>query len=146
MKKTIFRLNLLTACISLGIVSQAWAGHTYFGINYQYYRDFAENKGKFTVGAQNIDIYNKKGEMIGTMMKGVPMPDLSSLAKGGYATLVGDQHLVSVAHNVGYQDVDFGEFGRNPDRHNYKYLVVKRYNYVNDARHPFMTDYPSSSC
>ena len=141
MKKTIFRLNLLTACISLGIVSQAWAGHTYFGINYQYYRDFAENKGKFTVGAQNIDIYNKKGEMIGTMMKGVPMPDLSSLAKGGYATLVGDQHLVSVAHNVGYQDVDFGEFGRNPDRHNYKYLVVKRYNYVNDARHPFMTDY-----
>ena len=141
MKKTIFRFNFLTACISLGIVSQAWAGHTYFGINYQYYRDFAENKGKFTVGAQNIDIYNKKGEMIGTMMKNVPMPDLSALAKGGYATLVGDQHLVSVAHNVGYQDVDFGEFGRNPDRHNYKYLVVKRYNYVNDARHPFMTDY-----
>ena len=141
MKKTIFRFNFLTVCISLGIVSQVWAGHTYFGINYQYYRDFAENKGKFTVGAQNIDIYNKKGEMIGTMMKGVPMPDLSSLAKGGYATLVGDQHLVSVAHNVGYQDVDFGEFGRNPDRHNYKYLVVKRYNYVNDARHPFMTDY-----
>ena len=141
MKKTIFRFNFLTACISLGIVSQAWAGHTYFGINYQYYRDFAENKGKFTVGAQNIDIYNKKGEMIGTMMKNVPMPDLSALAKGGYATLVGDQHLVSVAHNVGYQDVDFGEFGRNPDRHNYKYLVVKRYNYINDARHPFMTDY-----
>ena len=141
MKKTIFRFNFLTACISLGMLSQAWAGHTYFGINYQYYRDFAENKGKFTVGAQNIDIYNKKGEMIGTMMKNVPMPDLSALAKGGYATLVGDQHLVSVAHNVGYQDVDFGEFGRNPDRHNYKYLVVKRYNYVNDARHPFMTDY-----
>nr|WP_118815821.1 S6 family peptidase [Haemophilus haemolyticus] len=141
MKKTVFRLNFLTACISLGIVSQAWAGHTYFGIDYQYYRDFAENKGKFTVGAQDIDIYNKKGEMIGTMMKGVPMPDLSSLAKGGYATLVGDQTLISVAHNVGYQDVDFGMTGHNPDQHNFKYKVVKRYNYVNDKDHPYMTDY-----
>ena len=141
MKKTVFRLNFLTACISLGIASQAWAGHTYFGINYQYYRDFAENKGKFTVGAQNIDIYNKKGEMIGTMMKGVPMPDLSSLAKGGYATLVGDQTLISVAHNVGYQDVDFGMTGHNPDQHNFKYKVVKRYNYKNDSTHRYMTDY-----
>ena len=141
MKKTVFRLNFLTACISLGIASQAWAGHTYFGINYQYYRDFAENKGKFTVGAQDIDIYNKKGEMIGTMMKGVPMPDLSSLAKGGYATLVGDQTLISVAHNVGYQDVDFGMTGHNPDQHNFKYKVVKRYNYKNDSTHRYMTDY-----
>ena len=141
MKKTVFRLNFLTACISLGIASQAWAGHTYFGINYQYYRDFAENKGKFTVGAQNIEVYNKKGEMIGTMMKDVPMPDLSSLAKGGYATLVGDQTLISVAHNVGYQDVDFGMTGHNPDQHNFKYKVVKRYNYKNDSTHRYMTDY-----
>ena len=141
MKKIAFRLNFLTACVSLGIASQASAGHTYFGINYQYYRDFAENKGKFTVGAQDIDIYNKKGEMIGTMMKGVPMPDLSSLAKGGYATLVGDQTLISVAHNVGYQDVDFGMTGHNPDQHNFKYKVVKRYNYKNDSTHRYMTDY-----
>ena len=141
MKKNVFRLNFLTACISLGIASQAWAGHTYFGINYQYYRDFAENKGKFTVGAQNIEVYNKKGEMIGTMMKDVPMPDLSSLAKGGYATLVGDQTLISVAHNVGYQDVDFGMTGHNPDQHNFKYKVVKRYNYKNDSTHRYMTDY-----
>ena len=141
MKKIAFRLNFLTACVSLGIASQASAGHTYFGINYQYYRDFAENKGKFTVGAQDIDIYNKKGEMIGTMMKGVPMPDLSSLAKGGYATLVGDQTLISVAHNVGYQDVDFGMTGNNPDQHNFKYKVVKRYNYKNDSTHRYMTDY-----
>lgn len=79
MKKTVFRLNFLTACVSLGIVSQAWAGHTYFGIDYQYYRDFAENKGKFTVGAKNIEVYNKEGKMIGTMMKDVPMPDLSPM-------------------------------------------------------------------
>ena len=142
MKKTVFRLNFLTACISLGIVSQAWAGHTYFGIDYQYYRDFAENKGKFTVGAQDIDIYNKKGEMIGTMMKGVPMPDLSSMVRGGYSTLISEQHLISVAHNVGYDVVDFGMEGENPDQHRFKYKVVKRYNYksgdrqYNDYQHP----------
>lgn len=61
MKKTVFRLNFLTACISLGIVSQAWAGHTYFGIDYQYYRDFAENKGKFSVGLKILRFITKKG-------------------------------------------------------------------------------------
>lgn len=51
----------LAICLSFGILPQAWAGHTYFGINYQYYRDFAENKGKFAVGAKDIEVYNKKG-------------------------------------------------------------------------------------
>ncbi|HHF1677008.1 TPA: S6 family peptidase, partial [Haemophilus influenzae] len=114
----------------------------YFGIDYQYYRDFAENKGKFTVGAKNIEVYNKKGEMIGTMMKDVPMPDLSPMVRGGYATLISEQHLISVAHNVGYDGVDFGMEGRNPDQHRFKYKVVKRYNYkggdrqYNDYQHP----------
>lgn len=141
MKKTVFRLNFLTTCISLGIVSQAWAGHTYFGIDYQYYRDFAENKGKFTVGAKNIEVYNKEGKMIGTMMKDVPMPDLSPMVRGGYSTLISEQHLISVAHNVGYDGVDFGMEGGNPDQHRFKYKVVKRYNYKNDSTHRYMTDY-----
>ncbi|HHF0996671.1 TPA: adhesion and penetration autotransporter Hap [Haemophilus influenzae] len=141
MKKTVFRLNFLTACISLGIVSQAWAGHTYFGIDYQYYRDFAENKGKFTVGAKNIDVYNKEGKMIGTMMKDVPMPDLSPMVRGGYSTLISEQHLISVAHNVGYDGVDFGMEGVNPDQHRFKYKVVKRYNYKNDNKHHYLSDY-----
>ncbi|HHE9488612.1 TPA: adhesion and penetration autotransporter Hap [Haemophilus influenzae] len=141
MKKTVFRLNFLTACVSLGIVSQAWAGHTYFGIDYQYYRDFAENKGKFTVGAKNIEVYNKEGKMIGTMMKDVPMPDLSPMVRGGYSTLISEQHLISVAHNVGYDGVDFGMEGGNPDQHRFKYKVVKRYNYKNDSTHRYMTDY-----
>lgn len=141
MKKTVFRLDFLTACISLGIVSQAWAGHTYFGIDYQYYRDFAENKGKFTVGAKNIDVYNKEGKMIGTMMKDVPMPDLSPMVRGGYSTLISEQHLISVAHNVGYDGVDFGMEGVNPDQHRFKYKVVKRYNYKNDNKHHYLSDY-----
>ena len=129
MKKTVFRLNFLTACISLGIVSQAWAGHTYFGIDYQYYRDFAENKGKFTVGAKNIEVYNKEGQLVGTSMTKAPMIDFSVVSRNGVAALVGDQYIVSVAHNGGYNSVDFGAEGPNPDQHRFTYQIVKRNNY-----------------
>lgn len=141
MKKTVFRLNFLTACISLGIVSQAWAGHTYFGIDYQYYRDFAENKGKFTVGAQNIDVYNKEGELVGTSMTKAPMIDFSVVSRNGVAALVGDQYIVSVAHNGGYNDVDFGAEGQNPDQHRFTYQIVKRNNYKPDREHHYDGDY-----
>lgn len=141
MKKTVFRLNFLTACISLGIVSQAWAGHTYFGIDYQYYRDFAENKGKFTVGAKNIDVYNKEGQLVGTSMTKAPMIDFSVVSRNGVAALVGDQYIVSVAHNGGYNDVDFGAEGRNPDQHRFTYQIVKRNNYQKDKEHYYHEDY-----
>ena len=129
MKKTVFRLNFLTACISLGIVSQAWAGHTYFGIDYQYYRDFAENKGKFAVGAKDIEVYNKKGELVGKSMTKAPMIDFSVVSRNGVAALVENQYIVSVAHNGGYTDVDFGAEGRNPDQHRFTYQIAKRNNY-----------------
>ncbi|MEX4590337.1 adhesion and penetration autotransporter Hap [Haemophilus influenzae] len=141
MKKTVFRLNFLTACISLGIVSQAWAGHTYFGIDYQYYRDFAENKGKFAVGAKDIEVYNKKGELVGKSMTKAPMIDFSVVSRNGVATLVGDQYIVSVAHNGGYNDVDFGAEGGNPDQHRFTYQIVKRNNYQKDNEHYYHEDY-----
>ncbi|KIP49649.1 S-adenosylmethionine tRNA ribosyltransferase [Haemophilus influenzae] len=141
MKKTVFRLNFLTACVSLGIVSQAWAGHTYFGIDYQYYRDFAENKGKFSVGAKNIEVYNKEGTLVGTSMTKAPMIDFSVVSRNGVAALVGDQYIVSVAHNVGYTNVDFGAEGQNPDQHRFTYKIVKRNNYNHDAKHRYLDDY-----
>ena len=141
MKKTVFRLNFLTSCISLGIASQVWAGHTYFGINYQYYRDFAENKGKFTVGAQNIEVYNKEGHLVGTSMTKAPMIDFSVVSRNGVAALVGDQYIVSVAHNVGYRSINFGAEGQNPDQHRFTYKITKRNNYKKDNRHPYEDDY-----
>lgn len=141
MKKTVFRLNFLTACVSLGIVSQAWAGHTYFGIDYQYYRDFAENKGKFSVGAKNIKVYNKEGHLVGTSMTKAPMIDFSVVSRNGVATLVGDQYIVSVAHNGGYNSVDFGAEGPNPDQHRFTYQIVKRNNYKPDKDNPYHGDY-----
>lgn len=132
----------LAICLSFGILPQAWAGHTYFGINYQYYRDFAENKGKFAVGAKDIEVYNKKGELVGKSMTKAPMIDFSVVSRNGVAALVGDQYIVSVAHNGGYNNVDFGAEGSNPDQHRFSYQIVKRNNYKAGTNgHPYGGDY-----
>ena len=137
----VFKPKLLTLLISSILSSSAFAGQVYSGVDYQYFRDFAENKGKFTPGAQNIAVVNKKGESIGTMMQNAPMMDFSVVSRNGVAALVGDQYIVSVAHNVGYSGVDFGMEGSNPDQHRFGYNIVKRHNYKNDSAHPYMTDY-----
>lgn len=132
----------LAICLSFGILPQARAGHTYFGINYQYYRDFAENKGKFAVGAKDIEVYNKKGELVGKSMTKAPMIDFSVVSRNGVAALVGDQYIVSVAHNGGYNNVDFGAEGSNPDQHRFSYQIVKRNNYKAGTNgHPYGGDY-----
>ena len=141
MQKTTFKLKFIAAFVALNLSSVAFAGQVYSGVDYQYFRDFAENKGKFTPSAQNIEVVNKKGESIGTMMQNAPMIDFSVVSRNGVAALVGDQYIVSVAHNVGYSGVDFGMEGSNPDQHRFGYNIVKRNNYKNDSTHPYMTDY-----
>ena len=141
MQKTTFKPKFIAAFVALNLSPMAFAGQVYSGVDYQYFRDFAENKGKFTPGAQNIEVVNKKGESIGTMMQNAPMMDFSVVSRNGVAALVGDQYIVSVAHNVGYSGVDFGMEGSNPDQHRFGYNIVKRNNYKNDSTHPYMTDY-----
>ncbi|WP_297929623.1 S6 family peptidase [uncultured Aggregatibacter sp.] len=141
MQKTTFKPKFIAAFVALNLSSVAFAGQVYSGVDYQYFRDFAENKGKFTPSAQNIEVVNKKGESIGTMMQNAPMIDFSVVSRNGVAALVGDQYIVSVAHNVGYSGVDFGMEGSNPDQHRFGYNIVKRNNYKNDSTHPYMTDY-----
>ena len=141
MQKTNFKPKFIAAFVALNLSPMVFAGQVYSGVDYQYFRDFAENKGKFTPGAQNIEVVNKKGESIGTMMQNAPMMDFSVVSRNGVAALVGDQYIVSVAHNVGYRNVDFGMEGSNPDQHRFGYNIVKRNNYKNDSTHPYMTDY-----
>ena len=141
MQKTNFKPKFIAAFVALNLSPMVFAGQVYSGVDYQYFRDFAENKGKFTPGAQNIAVVNKKGESIGTMMQNAPMMDFSVVSRNGVAALVGDQYIVSVAHNVGYRNVDFGMEGSNPDQHRFGYNIVKRNNYKNDRTHPYMTDY-----
>ncbi len=74
-------------------------------------------------------------------MTKAPMIDFSVVSRNGVAALVGDQYIVSVAHNVGYTNVDFGAEGQNPDQHRFTYKIVKRNNYNHDAKHRYLDDY-----
>ncbi|EMV0106574.1 autotransporter outer membrane beta-barrel domain-containing protein [Escherichia coli] len=90
-------------------------------IDYQIFRDFAENKGAFRPGATDIAIYNKQGELVGTLNKAA-MPDFSSVnvkSNPSVATLINPQYVASVKHNGGYTNVSFGD-GEN------RYNIVAR--------------------
>lgn len=125
-----FNLSYIASAVAITCVLPSYASVVRNDVDYQYFRDFAENKGQFSVGASNIDIKNKEGQSIGTMMKDVPMLDLSSAIRNvGFSTLINPQYLVSVAHNSGYRNVEFGAAGTNPDANNYTYKIVDRNDY-----------------
>lgn len=97
-------------------------------INYQDYRDFAENRGRFVPGALNINIYTKSGGRVG-VLSGAPMPDFSAADRLlGVSTLVTPQYLFGVRHNRGYGRVEFGGSGSNPGYRRHTYLLIDRNN------------------
>lgn len=56
--------------------------------------------------------------------------------------MAGEQYIVSVAHNGGYTDADFGAEGVNPDQHRFTYQIAKRNNYKPDqGRNHYDGDY-----
>lgn len=91
-------------------------------VPYQTFRDFAENKGRFSAGATGINIYDKSGNLVGALDKAA-MPDFSATNyKSGVATLISPQYIISVKHNGGYRDVSFA----NKDN---KYKIIARNNH-----------------
>ncbi len=110
-QKQIRRLVPVPLLLASGLFSAgSLAGTVNNGLAYQLFRDFAENKGMFHPGATDIAIYNKQGELVGTLDK-TAMPDFSSVdSEIGVATLVNPQYIVSVKHNVGYTNVSFGNW------------------------------------
>ncbi|MCW9718506.1 S6 family peptidase [Avibacterium sp. 21-599] len=125
-----FRYSRIALLIASCATPFAQASVVRSDIDYQYFRDFAENKGKFIVGASNIAIFNKEGQEIGVMMKDIPMPDLRAANREtGIATLISPQYITSVTHNGEYPNVSFGGEDYNPDSHHYFYEIVDRNNY-----------------
>lgn len=125
-----FPLSYLASFVAFAVSLSATASVFRDDIDLQYYRDFAENKGKFTVGASNIEIKDKSGNTLDALFPNVPMPDFSAANRNlGIATLVAPQYLVSVAHNTQYNTVEFGAPGTNADAHHYTYKVVDRNDY-----------------
>ncbi|HCD7024600.1 hypothetical protein INF40_20275 [Escherichia sp. DSM 109009] len=102
-------------CLSVLLLSPVFssegslAGTANNELGYQLFRDFAENKGWFRPGVINITIFNKQGELVGTLDK-TSMPDFSSVdSEIGVATLINPQYIASVKHNGGYTNVSFGD-------------------------------------
>ncbi|MCX8985540.1 S6 family peptidase [Citrobacter portucalensis] len=123
------KLNSLSLMLMMLLYPRAHASIVRDDINYQTYRDFAENKGPFYPGALNISILDVNGNLVGMLDK-APMPDFSSVDTFGVATLINPQYIASVKHNTGYTDVTFGGNGTNPDYHRYKYTIVDRNSHI----------------
>lgn len=128
MNTSSFRYSFLALLVSSTFHNNIYASTVYNNINYQDYRDFAENKGKFTVGAKNIAVHSTSGAVLGTVMTKTPMPDFSAVSKNGIATLINPQFITSVAHNTGYTTINFGY--NDIQNQDYNYLVVARNNFA----------------
>lgn len=123
-QKQVRRLTLIPLVLVFGLFSVgSFAGIVNNELAYQLFRDFAENKGMFHPGVTDIAIYNKQGNLVGTLNKAA-MPDFSSVnvkSNPGVATLINPQYIASVKHNGGYTNVSFGD-GEN------RYNIVDRNN------------------
>lgn len=116
-----FNNKYLLALFLESISIKLMAGTVNNDINYQVFRDFAENKGLFHYGVKDVFFYNKNGELTGSLGK-YGMPDFSSVDKFmGVSTLINPQYIASVKHNGGYQSVSFGD-GEN------RYNIIDRNN------------------
>ncbi|MEM6160120.1 S6 family peptidase [Erwinia sp. P6884] len=89
-------------------------------VDVQEYRDFAENLGKYTVGASNLPVYKKEGALSGYL--DFAMPDFGMVANYGYSTLIAPSYLASARHNTGYQTVGFG----NGAQYGATYTLINR--------------------
>lgn len=115
------------SALGLFAVSPIHASIVRSDVDYRYFRDFAENKGIFAVGASNIEIADKQGKILGTVLNGVPMPDFRvANRQTAIATLVHPQYVNSVKHNLGYGSIQFGNETQNPEEQAYTYRLVSR--------------------
>ena len=121
--------TLTASSIALALHQSAFAAIVRSDVDYQIFRDFAENKGKFHVGATNVEIRDKNGNALGTILPNLPMIDFSPVdVQMRVATLVDPQYVVSVKHNSGYKNVRFGIKTGHSDIPDDTYRLVDRNN------------------
>ncbi|HHH6764102.1 TPA: autotransporter outer membrane beta-barrel domain-containing protein [Escherichia coli] len=81
------------------------------------YLDFAQNKGVFTAGNENISIIKKDGSVY--KLPDVPFPDFSPVANKGATTSIGGAYSVTATHNkTSHQAIATQSWGQT----NYKYV------------------------
>lgn len=123
------KYDLLVGVISLCTFG-AEAGVMNENIAVQDYRDFAENLGKYTPGAENVEVFNIDGTSAGFLPFSIP--DFSSASKTGYTTLIAGSYVTTVKHNGWYENTNFATGAKYSN----DYLVI---NYNNDPSADFNT-------
>ncbi|PRL65878.1 Immunoglobulin A1 protease autotransporter precursor [Haemophilus influenzae] len=98
-----FKLNFIALTVAYALTPYTEAALVRDDVDYQIFRDFAENKGKFSVGAKQIEVFDKQGKSLGSVFGNTPMVDFSSVdTQRRIATLVNTQYVVSAKHVNNY--------------------------------------------
>lgn len=128
-----FKLNFIALTVAYALTPYTEAALVRDDVDYQIFRDFAENKGKFSVGATNVEVRNKDKQRLGNVLPdGIPMIDFSSVdVNKRIGTLVDPQYIVSVKHaHEHINDFYFGHYNghRDVSDDENKYSVVTQNN------------------
>lgn len=128
-----FKLNFIALTVAYALAPYTEAALVRDDVDYQIFRDFAENKGKFSVGATNVEVRDKNNRPLGSALpNGIPMIDFSVVdVNKRIGTLVDPQYIVSVKHaHKHINDFYFGHYNghRDVSDDENKYSVVTQNN------------------
>lgn len=128
-----FKLNFIALTVAYALTPYTEAALVRDDVDYQIFRDFAENKGKFSVGATNVEVRDKNNQSLGNALpNGIPMIDFSVVdVNKRIGTLVDPQYIVSVKHaHKHINDFYFGHYNghRDVSDDENKYSVVTQNN------------------
>lgn len=128
-----FKLNFIALTVAYALTPYTEAALVRDDVDYQIFRDFAENKGKFSVGATNVEVRDKNNHSLGSALpNGIPMIDFSVVdVNKRIGTLVDPQYIVSVKHaHEHINDFYFGHYNghRDVSDDENKYSVVTQNN------------------
>ncbi|HGG8201138.1 TPA: IgA-specific serine endopeptidase autotransporter [Neisseria meningitidis] len=134
MKTKRFKINAISLSIFLAyaLTPYSEAALVRDDVDYQIFRDFAENKGKFFVGATDLSVKNKQGQNIGNALSNVPMIDFSVAdVNRRTLTVIDPQYAVSVKHVKGDEISYYGHHNGHLDVSNdeNKYRSVAQNDY-----------------
>ncbi|MCK9093541.1 autotransporter domain-containing protein [Haemophilus influenzae] len=118
-----FKLNFIALTVAYALTPYTEAALVRNDVDYQIFRDFAENKGKFSVGATNVEVRDKNNHSLGNVLpNGIPMIDFSVVdVDKRIATLVNPQYVVGVKHvGNGVSELHFGNLNGNMNNGNAK--------------------------
>ncbi len=97
--------SLLLALSLLAAPCTVMAGHMYDDLGFDLYRNLAENRGSFEAGATNVEVYDKHGNVVGT----IPVvPDFGAMIPSHGGLAGGQSWVIDCVHAGSPGDFTFG--------------------------------------